>query len=164
MEDYAETIKVTLGLSCGHAESSDVSGGIDHNNPDPTIWLRDHLLELRPLGPFTVRKTTAGDYVVEHGEDLIGQFPHEHDAVNFATLRNDGVKQWEGNARTFPALTVVSRGGQARCGRASIQWGMVVNSRKTGRGSDSKLASVRSGVSETRSRRTRSTSRAVFRR
>jgi hypothetical protein len=52
----------------------------------------------------------AGDYVVEHGEDLIGQFPHEHDAVNFATLRNDGVKQWEGNARTFPALTVVSRG------------------------------------------------------
>jgi hypothetical protein len=30
--------------------------------------------------------------------------------VNFATLRNDGVKQWEGNARTFPALTIVSRG------------------------------------------------------
>jgi hypothetical protein len=110
MEDYAAAIKVTLGLSCGHAESSDVSGGIDHDDPDPTIWLRDHLLELRPLGPFTVRKTRAGDYVVEHGEDLIGQFPHEHDAVNFATLRNDGVKQWEGNARTFPALTVVPGG------------------------------------------------------
>jgi len=59
---------------------------------------------------FTVRKTRAGDYVVEHGEDLIGQFPHEHDAVNFATMRNDGVKQWEKNVRTFPALTVVSRG------------------------------------------------------
>ena len=51
MEDYAATIKVTLGLSCGHAESSDVSGGLDHNDPDPTIRLRDHLLELRPLGP-----------------------------------------------------------------------------------------------------------------
>jgi hypothetical protein len=109
MEDYAAAIKVTLGLSCGHAESSDVSGGIDHDDPDPTIWLRDHLLELRPLGPFTVRKTRAGDYLVEHGDDLIGQFPHEHDAVNFATLRNDGVKQWEKNARRFPALTVVSR-------------------------------------------------------
>jgi hypothetical protein len=57
-----------------------------------------------------VRKTRAGDYVVEHGEDLIGQFPHEHDAVNFATMRNDGVKQWEKNVRTFPPLTVVSRG------------------------------------------------------
>jgi hypothetical protein len=110
MEDYAAAIKVTLGISCGHAESSDVSGGINHNDADPTIWLRDHLLELRPLGPFTVRKTTAGDYVVEHGKDLIGQFPHEHDAVNFAGMRNGGVKQWEGNARTFPALTVVSRG------------------------------------------------------
>ena len=30
----------------------------------------------------------------------ISQFPHEHDAVNFATLRSDGVKQWERNART----------------------------------------------------------------
>ena len=110
MEDYAAAIQVTLGISCGHAESSDVSGGINHNDTDPTIWLRDRLLELRPLGPFTVRKTRAGDYVVEHGEDLIGQFPHEHDAVNFASMRNDGVKQWEGNARTFPALTVVSRG------------------------------------------------------
>jgi hypothetical protein len=110
MEDYSAAIRVTLGLSCGHAESSDVSGGINHNDPDPTIWLRDHLLELRPLGPFTVRKTSAGDYVVEYGEDLIGQFPHEHDAVNFATLRNDGVKQWERNAR--PALTVVSRGNK----------------------------------------------------
>jgi len=47
--------------------------------------------------------------LVEHGEDLIGQFPREHDAVNFATMRNDGVKQWEKNVRTFPALTVVSR-------------------------------------------------------
>ena len=113
MEDYSATIQVTLGMSGGHAESSDVSGGSNHrsnhNDPDPTIWLRDHLLELRPLGPFTVRKTRAGDYVVEHGEDLIGQFPHEHDAVNFATMRNDGVKQWEKNVRTFPALTVVSR-------------------------------------------------------
>jgi hypothetical protein len=113
MEDYSATIEVILGISGGHAESSDVSGGsnhrTNHNDPDPTIWLRDHLLELRPLGPFTVRKTRAGDYVVEHGEDLIGQFPREHDAVNFATLRNDGVKQWEKNVRTFPALTVVSR-------------------------------------------------------
>jgi hypothetical protein len=104
---------VILGMSVGHAESSDVSGGSNHrsnhNDPDPTIWLRDRLLELRPLGPFTVRKTRAGHYVVEHGEDLIGQFPHEHDAVNFATLRNDGVKQWEKHVRTFPALTVVSR-------------------------------------------------------
>ena len=41
--------------------------------------------------------------------DLIGQFPREHDAVNFATLRNDGVKQWEKNVLAFPALTVVSR-------------------------------------------------------
>jgi hypothetical protein len=112
MEDYSAAIRVTLGLSCGHAESSDVSGGINHNDPDPTIWLRDHLLELRPLGPFTVRKTSAGHYVVEYGEDLIGQFPHEHDAVNFATLRNDGVKQWERNAGTFPALTVVSAGNR----------------------------------------------------
>jgi hypothetical protein len=112
MEDYAAAVQVTLGISCGHAESSDVSGGINHNDTDPTIWLRDRLLELRPLGPFTVRKTRAGDYVVEHGEDLIGQFPHEHDAVNFASMRNDGVKQWEGNTRTFPALTVVSRGGK----------------------------------------------------
>jgi hypothetical protein len=115
MEDYSATIQVTLGMfGGGHAESSDVSGGSNHrsnhNDPDPTIWLRDHLLELRPLGPFTVRKTRAGDYVVEQGEDLIGQFPHEHDAVNFATMRNDGVKQWEQNVRTFPALTVVSRG------------------------------------------------------
>ena len=108
MEDYSAAIKVILGISCGHAESSDVSGGSSHDEPDPTIWLRDHLLELRPLGPFTVRKTRAGDYVVEHGEDLIGQFPHEHDAVNFATMRNDGVKQWEKNARTYPQLTVVS--------------------------------------------------------
>jgi len=77
--------------------------------PIPRFGCGDHLLELRPLGPFTVRKTRAGDYVVEHGEDLIGQFPREHDAVNFATLRNDGVKQWEKNVRTFPALTVVSR-------------------------------------------------------
>ena len=57
----------------------------------PGEEMRDHLLELRPLGPFTVRKTRAGDYVVVHGEDLIGQFPREHDAVNFATMRNDGV-------------------------------------------------------------------------
>ena len=110
MEDYSAAIKVIFGISCGHAESSDVSGGSNHDEPDPTIWLRDHLLELRPLGPFTVRKTRAGDYVVEHGEDLIGQFPHEHDAVNFAAMRNDGVKQWEKNVRTFPPLTVVSRG------------------------------------------------------
>ena len=113
MEDYLATIEVILGISGGHAESSEVSGGsnhrTNHHDPDPTIWLRDHLLELRPLGPFTVRKTRAGDYVVEHGEDLIGQFPREHDAVNFATLRNDGVKQWEKNVRTFPALSVVSR-------------------------------------------------------
>jgi len=112
MGNYSTALKVTLEISYGHAESSDVSGGINHNDPDPTIWLRDHLLELRPLGPFTVRKTSAGDYVVEHGEDLIGRFPHEHDAVNFATLRNDGVKRWEENARTFPALTVVSRGNK----------------------------------------------------
>jgi hypothetical protein len=110
MEDYSAAIKVILGISCGHAESSDVSVGSNHDEADPTIWLRDHLLELRPLGPFTVRKTRAGDYVVEHGEDLIGQFPREHDAVNFATMRNDGVKQWEKNVRTFPPLTVVSRG------------------------------------------------------
>jgi hypothetical protein len=113
MEDDLATIKVILGISGGHAESSDVSGGSNHrsahNDPDPTIWLRDHLLELRPLGPFTVRKTRAGDYVVEHGEDLIGQFPREHDAVNFAALRNDGVKQWEKNVRTLPALSIVSR-------------------------------------------------------
>jgi hypothetical protein len=113
MEDDSATIKVILGISGGHAESSEVSGGSNHrsahNDPDPTIWLRDHLLELRPLGPFTVRKTRAGDYVVEHGADLIGQFPREHDAVNFATLRNDGVKQWEKNVRTFPALSIVSR-------------------------------------------------------
>ena len=56
-----------------------------------------------------MRKTRAGDYVVEHGEDLIGQFPREHDAVNFAALRNDGVKQWEKNVRTLPALSIVSR-------------------------------------------------------
>jgi hypothetical protein len=112
MGNCSMALKVTLEISYGHAESSDVSGGINHNDPDPTIWLRDHLLELRPLGPFTVRKTSAGDYVVEHGEDLIGRFPREHDAVNFATLRNDGVKQWEENARTFPALTVVSRGNK----------------------------------------------------
>ena len=90
MEDYSATIQVTLGMSGGHAESSDVSGGSNHrsnhDDPDPTIWLRDHLLELRPLGPFTVRKTRAGDYVVEHGEDLIGHFPHEYDAVNFASV------------------------------------------------------------------------------
>jgi hypothetical protein len=114
MEDDLATIKVILGISGGHAESSDVSGGSNyrsaHNDPDPTIWLRDHLLELRPLGPFTVRKTRAGDYVVELGEDLIGQFPREHDAVNFATMRNEGVKQWEKNVRAFPPLTVVSRG------------------------------------------------------
>jgi hypothetical protein len=113
MEDYSADIKVILGISGGHAESSDVSGGSNHrsahSDPDPTIWLRDHLLELRPLGPFTVRKTRDGDYVVEHGEDLIGQFPREHDAVNFTTLRNDGVKQWERNVRTFSGLTVVSR-------------------------------------------------------
>jgi hypothetical protein len=114
MEDDSATIKVILGISGGHAESSDVSGGSNHrsahDDPDPTIWLRNHLLELRPLGPFTVRKTRAGDYVVELGEDLIGQFPREHDAVNFATMRNDGVKQWENNVRAFPPLTVVSRG------------------------------------------------------
>ena len=109
MEDYSAAIKVILGISCGHAESSDVSVGSNHDEADPTIWLRDHLLELRPLGPFTARKTRAGDYVVEHGEDLIGQFPREHDAVNFATLRNEGVKQWEKTVRTFPSLTVVSR-------------------------------------------------------
>ena len=68
MEDYSATIEVILGISGGHAESSEVSGGINHNDLDPTIWLRDHLLELRPLGPFTVRKTSAGDYVVEYGE------------------------------------------------------------------------------------------------
>jgi hypothetical protein len=156
MEDYSATIQVTLGMSGGHAETSDVSGGSNHrsnhNDPDPTIWLRDHLLELRPLGPFTVRKTRAGDNVVEHGEDLIGQFPHEHDAVNFATIRNDGVKQWEKNVRTFPALTVVSRGtSPPRPGFNSMA--DVVNSRKLGRGSDSKLLPVRNGVSIHRSAR-----------
>jgi hypothetical protein len=30
MEDYPAAIKVTLGISCGHAESSDVSGGNNH--------------------------------------------------------------------------------------------------------------------------------------
>jgi hypothetical protein len=126
MEDYAAAIHVTLGISCGHAESSDVSGGIKHNDADPTIWLRDRLLELRPLGPFTVRKTRAGDYVVEHGEDLIGHFPHEYDAVNFASMRNDGVKQWQGNTRTFPALTVVSRGDKP----AAAGWSSTAGNRE----------------------------------
>jgi hypothetical protein len=134
MEDYSATIEVILGISGNHAESSEVSGGsnhrTNHHDPDPTIWLRDHLLELRPLGPFTVRKTRAGDYVVEHGEDLIGQFPREHDAVNFATLRNDGVKQWEKNVRTFPAcgnlvyrdFTRV-RAGKRPDGKTMGRWG-----------------------------------------
>jgi hypothetical protein len=64
MEDDSATIKVILGISGGHAESSDVSGGSNHrsahNDPDPTIWLRDHLLELRPLGPFTVQNESWG--------------------------------------------------------------------------------------------------------
>jgi hypothetical protein len=31
------------------------------------------------------------------------------ESVHFAALRNDGVKQWEKNVRTLPALSIVSR-------------------------------------------------------
>ena len=81
------------------ADATDVGGG--NERPDSPSRGPGQALKCAFGRCGRRRKTRAGDYVVEHGDDLIGQFPHEHDAVNFATLRNDGVKQWEKNHERF---------------------------------------------------------------